>query len=525
MTFSLYIVHLFSNTNHSKLTTSTMDIFYASLVSLFVVVVSFSLHFLFYKTKPAIDGKLPPGRTGWPVIGESIEFLATGWKGHPEKFIFDRMTKFSLQVFRTSLMLEDAAVFCGSAANKFLFSNENKLVQVWWPSSVDKIFPSSNQNSNIEAIKMRKMLPNFFKPKSLHEYVPIMDMVTQKHFQNGWEGKDQILSYELTKNFTFSLACKIFVSIDDPEWVKYLSSPFESIILGILSIPVDLPGTPFRRGINSANFIRKELIAIIKQRMSDLAEGKASPTQDILSHMILYSDEVGKFMVDTDIADKILGLLIGGHDTGSSACAFIVKYLVELPEIYEAVHKDTMLNEYFEANSIPESFEYTAYKEQMEIAKSKAPGELLNWEDLSRMKYSWNVACEVLRLAPPLQGAFREAITDFMYNGYSIPKGWKLYWSANSTHKNPEFFSEPQKFDPSRFDGKGPAPYTFVPFGGGPRMCPGKEYARLEILVFMHHLVTKFKWEKVIPDEQIIVNPMPSPAKGLPIRLYPHNKI
>nr|AXH01350.1 CYP716A261 [Eschenbachia blinii] len=477
-----------------------MDMFYVYLVSLFFVAVSFSIHMLFFMSKPHVEGKLPPGRKGWPVVGEGIEFLATGWKGHPEKFIFDRMEKFSNQVFRTSLMLEDAAVFCGSAGNKFLFSNENKLVHAWWPASVDKIFPSSNQTSKIEAIKMRKMLPNFFKPEALQRYVPLIDKVTQKHFETFWEGKDQIVTYECTKNFTFWLACKIFVSIDDPDRVKYLCGPFESIGKGILSIPIDLPGTSFRKGINSANFIRKELIAIIQQRKTDLESGKASPTQDILSHMLLYKDEDGKSMEEYDIADKILGLLIGGHDTASSACAFVVKYLAELPEIYEGV-----------------------YKEQTEIAKLKKPGELLNWEDLSKMKYSWNVACEVLRLAPPLQGAFREAITDFMYNGYVIPKGWKLYWSANSTHKNAEFFPEPQTFDPSRFDGKGPAPYTFVPFGGGPRMCPGKEYARIEILMFMHHLVRKFKWEKVIPDEKIVVNPMPNPASGLPIRLYPHH--
>ncbi|XP_059283420.1 beta-amyrin 28-monooxygenase [Lycium ferocissimum] len=479
-----------------------MELFYVSLLCLFVLLVSLSFLFLFNnKNKSTLSCPLPPGKSGWPVIGESLEFLSNGWKGHPEKFIFNRISKYSSNVFKTHLFGEKVAAFCGASGNKFLFSNENKLVQAWWPSSVDKVFPSSTQTSSKEeAIKMRKMLPNFLKPEALQRYIGIMDHIALRHFES-WENQEEVLVFPLAKRYTFWLACRLFVSVEDPNHVAKLADPFDVLASGLISIPINLPGTPFYRAIKASNFIRKELVAIIKQRNIDLAEGKASVTQDILSHMLMTSDENGKFMHELDIADKILGLLIGGHDTASSACSFIVKYLAELPEIYDGV-----------------------YKEQMEIAKSKGQGELLNWEDIKKMRYSWNVACEVLRLAPPLQGAFREALADFTFNGFSIPKGWKIYWSANSTHRNPEVFPEPLKFDPSRFEGSGPAPYTFVPFGGGPRMCPGKEYARLEILVFMHHLVKRFRWEKIIPDEKIVVNPMPIPAKGLPVRLYSHDK-
>ncbi|RYR67104.1 hypothetical protein Ahy_A03g013356 isoform A [Arachis hypogaea] len=429
--------------------------FYLSLLLLFVSFVSLSLFFLFYRHwSPFTAPNLPPGRMGYPILGESIEFLSTGWKGHPEKFIYDRMIRFSSEIFKTYIFNEPTVVFCGPTCNKFLFSNENKLVNAWWPENVKKIFPTTI-DSKLESKRMRK--------------------------------------------YTFLLACRLFMSVEDGKDVEKIEGPFHRLASGILTLPIDLPGTAFNKGIKASKFIRNELLRIIKQRKVELGEGKASPTQDILSHMLLTPDEDGHYMNEMDIADKILGLLIGGHDTASAACTFIVKYLAELPHVYDQV-----------------------YKEQTEIAKSKSEGELLTWDDVQKMRYSWNVACEVMRLDPPLQGSFREAITDFIFNGFSIPKGWKLYWSANSSHKNPEYFPEPQKFDPSRFEGKGPAPYTYVPFGGGPRMCPGKEYARLEILVFMHNLVKRFKLQKLIQDEKIIVDPVPRPAKGLPVRLYPH---
>jgi len=325
-----------------------------------------------------------------------------------------------------------------------------------------------------------------------------VDSMTKRHLAEHWIGKEEVTALPLMKRYAFCLACDLFASINNEEEQARLWHHFRILVKGVLQIPIDLPGTRYNKAKHGANAIRDLLDSIIDERKIALVDGRASPEQDLLS-FLLSSDEQGESLTEDEIKDNILLLLYAGHDTTSSTLTVLLKILAENPDCYEGV-----------------------LREQLDIAGSKAAGRLLEWEDLQRMKYSWRVAQEALRLCPAVQGSFRKAIKDFTYGGFTIPKGWKMYWTVNSTHQKSEYFSNPEKFDPSRFEGEGPPPYTFVPFGGGPRMCPGNEFSRMEILVFLHNVVKNFKWKLVNPNEKVIVDPMPVPVNGLPIKLYLH---
>ncbi|KAM6551649.1 hypothetical protein CsatB_001457 [Cannabis sativa] len=446
------------------------------------------------------NNNLPPGSMGWPIIGETIEFLF----GNPEKFVFKRMEKYSPDIFKTNILGEKTVVICGPNGHKFLFSNEQKYFTAFRPHSMQRMFRSYKdpkkaqiQHKREEEAKLLRS-PGFLRPEALVHYLAKMDSITQEQMKVHWDGKAQVNAYPLTKTLTLTLACRFFLGIDEPQRIARLVENFDDVTVGMHSLVMNFPGTRFYRATKAANALRRELKSVIQEKKE--AMGGGGQMHDILSHMIVASDPSGKHMAEAEIADKIMGLLTAGYSTVATAMAFFIKYVGERPHIYQKV-----------------------LQEQKEIWGSKKGGELLEWDDISKMKYSWNVVYEVMRFTPPLQGTFREALTDFSYAGYTIPKGWKVYWTVSTTNKNPQYFPEPEKFDPSRYDDISTFPtFTFVPFGGGPRMCPGKEYARLAILTFIHNVVKRFEWELIIPNENIIGDMMPTPEKGLPIRLRSH---
>ncbi|KAK4491531.1 hypothetical protein RD792_002283 [Penstemon davidsonii] len=450
--------------------------------------------------------KLPPGNFGWPMIGESMQFLF----GKPEKFVAERMQKYSTDVFKTKILGEKTAVLCGPHGHKFIFSNEQKYFTTFRPYPMQHLFRSYKKAAAVvAAVDETKEIrqPGFLKPEALKNFLGKMDSITRQQLEAHCTDDDEnilvIKVSPLAKTLTLTLACHFFLGINNPGRIARLVKHFDDVTVGMHCMMISFPGTIFYRANKAADAIRKELLIVIEEKKRVMQSG--SPMHDVLSHMIAVRDPTGRSMPEAEIADKIMGLLTAGYSTVATTITFLMKYLGLNPDVYEKVRA-----------------------EQMGIASMKKPvgGDdeyLLEWEDMSKMKYSWNVVCETMRMVPPLQGTFRDVLTDFTYAGYTIPKGWKVYWSVSTTNMNPNYFKDPGNFNPSRYDeGEAPPPYTYVPFGGGPKTCPGKEYARLAILSFVHNVVKEYKWEVIDPNEKVEGDMMPEPQKGLPIRIYHH---
>lgn len=158
--------------------------------------------------------------------------------------------------------------------------------------------------------------------------------------------------------------------------------------------------------------------------------------------------------------------------------------------------------------------------------RSTKNGDDLTMEDLKRMKYTWQVVRETIRLSPPIFGSFRRAIEDIEFEGFTIAKGWKVLWTTYGTHYNEEYFANPERFDPQRFEeGMTIPPYVYVPFGGGPRICAGYHLAKLNILIFVHFAVTTFNWSLLHPDEPVVMDPLPFPSLGMPVKVSPKDVV
>ncbi|KAH9297155.1 hypothetical protein KI387_028837, partial [Taxus chinensis] len=346
---------------------------------------------------------LPRGNSGLPFVGETISFLRAFRGNRIQQFFDERAKKFG-NVFRISITGPPTAVLCGSEGNRFILSNEEKLVRVDMSGAFSKLAgrDSVMMRTGEEHRTIRAAMAGFLAPTALPIYVGKMSAQIQNHIDEKWKGKDVVTVVSLVKELVFGVSASMFYDINDGVEQHRLHEIYQTMVAGHFSFPLDFPGFSFHRAVQGRQKLKKIFSSLIEKRRSDLRSGLASSNQDLLSVLLTYKNEKGNGLTQGELTDNFITMLEASYDNPVSAISCILKFLYSHPEVYEKV-----------------------VQEQLGILSNKEEGEEISWKDVKAMKYTWQAVQETLRMISPVIGILRKAMTDIHYDGYTIPKGWQ----------------------------------------------------------------------------------------------------
>ncbi|XP_026455851.1 abscisic acid 8'-hydroxylase 4-like [Papaver somniferum] len=437
-----------------------------------------------------VRAKLPPGSMGWPYIGETPQLYSQD----PNVFFASKQKRYG-EIFKTHILGCPSIMLTSPEAARFVLVTHANLFNPTYPKSKEKMIGPSALffHQGDYHSRLRKIVQGSLSPESIKGLVPDIERIVITTLSS-WVGNDNhiVNTYHEVKKFSFDIGILSIFGQLDSYYKEELKKNYFILDKGYNSYPTNMPGTLYSKAVLARKRLSKILSEIIGKRMEKRVEDK-----DLLGCLMHSDDEKAGSLTDDQIADNIIGVLFAAQDTTASVLTWILKYLHDHPKLLEAVKA-----------------------EQKAIYEMNDGGiKPLSWSQTRNMPVTFRVVLESLRMASIISFTFREAVEDVEYKGYLIPKGWKVMPLFRNIHHNPEFFHEPQKFDPSRFE-VAPRPNTFMPFGNGVHSCPGNELAKVEILILLHHLITKFRWEVIGSQSGIQYGPFPVPQEGLPARFW-----
>ncbi|KAL6195533.1 hypothetical protein ACLB2K_031152 [Fragaria x ananassa] len=442
---------------------------------------------------PRFYRRLPPGSMGWPLFGETFELYTE----NPNSFFSVRQKRYG-SIFKSHVLGCPCVMITSPEAAKMVLVTQAHLFKPTYPVGKERMigpeaifFHQGAYHSKLKKVVQASLLPSAIKGS-----VSEIEQIVLKLLPT-WK-KNTINTLQEMKRYAFDVAMISVLGNKrdiEEEGIKHL---YHCIEKGYNSMALDLPGTPFHKAMKARKLLNKTLRELIQKRREsgDVQSG------GLLQELLRAKDQKLKLnLSDSQIADNIIGVIFAAHDTTASVLTWLLKYLHDNDDLLERVTR-----------------EQEAIQRKMLIEKRG-----FTWDDTRRMPMTNQVIQETLRTASILSFTFREAVEDVEFEGYFIPRGWKVLPLFRSIHHCADFFPQPEKFDPSRFEVP-PRPNTFMPFGNGVHSCPGSELAKLEMLILLHHLTTTYRWHLMIDDDGIEYGPFPVPKQGLPIKVTLRNK-
>ncbi len=235
----------------------------------------------------------------------------------------------------------------------------------------------------------------------------------------------------------------------------------------------------------------KILLGYIRKR---IASGEQ---QDDLLDMLLAAryEDTGEGMTEQQVLDESKIIFLAGHETSANALSWLWYLLATHPEILSKL------------------------RAELDALDTDKPG----FADLPKLEYCKCVIEEAMRLYPPAWITDRVAVADDQVAGIDIKKGSIVITYIYGVHHSNLLWDNPEKFDPERFrkaNKKEHKPYSYFPFGGGPRLCIGNNFALMEMQFILARMAKRFDFE-IDPNQQIVAQPLVTlrPRYGIKAKL------
>ncbi|XP_010923048.1 3beta,22alpha-dihydroxysteroid 3-dehydrogenase isoform X2 [Elaeis guineensis] len=460
-------------------------------------------------------GLPPPGSVGLPLVGETLRLIAAYKTEDPEPFIDERVRRHG-RLFTTHVFGERTVFSADPEFNRVVLGGEGRSVECSYPSSISTLLGRHSLLLMRGALHKRMhslTLTRLASPAAIRDS-PLLfhiDRLVQTTLDS-WAPQSRVLLLDQAKKITFELTVKQLVSYDPGEWTEALRREYLLLIEGFFSIPFPsfLSFTTYGRAIKARRKVAEALREVIRKRKEekmrqnddhDDKEGQGRRKKDMVAELL----EAEEGFSEEEMVDFLLALLVAGYETTPTIMTLAVKFVTDNPP----------------------ALSFLAEEHEKIRARKKDEMEPLDWSDYKSMPFTQCVINETLRVANIVGGIFRRAVTDLHFKGYTIPKGSKVFASFRAVHLDPEYYEEARTFNPWRWQTNDAVQQAsgaglFTPFGGGARLCPGYELARVVISVFLHHLVTRFSWEAA--EDKLVFFPTTRTLKGYPINVCRRRK-
>jgi cytochrome P450 len=349
-------------------------------------------------------------------------------------------------------------------------------------------------------LRQRRLMQPMFHRERVAAFADMMVAATERLLAQ-WYRHDPRRPLDVAEQMTRltqEIIARTMFSADVGEQVDRLMAAFEFTLQYLnqrMFMPVPylerLP-TPtnirFRRALRTLDEITYDLI---QKRRRLIATDPAAAPPDLLTMLLQARDaDTGEQMSDKQLRDEVITIFFAGHETTASTLSWAWYVLARRPDLADELRA-----------------------EAQRVLGDRRPEAA----DVPELAFTRRVIDETLRLFPPAWMFARQAIADDEILGFHVRAGSMLALSPYVTHRDPAFWEQPYRFDPDRFlpeRKKQHHRYAYFPFGGGPRLCIGRDFALTEATLILAMIARRFELRLApgaVVEEQPVATLRPRP--------------